>query len=36
MCIMGNPPYFAKSSNKGEWITKLVKDYFHEPNSNKN
>ena len=20
MCIMGNPPYFAKSSNKGEWI----------------
>lgn len=35
MCIMGNPPYFAKSSNKGEWITKLVKDYFHEPNSNK-
>ena len=31
MCIVGNPPYNAESSNKGEWIVKLMQDYKKEP-----
>ncbi len=27
LVIMGNPPYSVSSSNKSEWITKLMKDY---------
>lgn len=31
MCVIGNPPYSAESSNKGEWIMKLMEDYKKEP-----
>jgi predicted helicase len=31
MCIIGNPPYSAQSSNKGEWINSLVNSYKYEP-----
>lgn len=34
MCILGNPPYFGESSNKGEWIMKLMEDYKIEPDTN--
>jgi predicted helicase len=27
MCVIGNPPYSILSSNKGEWILKLLEDY---------
>jgi predicted helicase len=27
LVIMGNPPYSGTSSNKGEWISKLITDY---------
>jgi predicted helicase len=27
MVIVGNPPYSVSSSNKGEWIQNLIKDY---------
>ena len=27
MVVMGNPPYSVSSSNKGEWIQRLVADY---------
>lgn len=27
MCVIGNPPYSAISSNNGEWISKLIEDY---------
>jgi predicted helicase len=27
MVIIGNPPYSVSSSNKGEWIQSLIKDY---------
>src|SRR5665648_442174 len=27
MVIIGNPPYSVSSSNKGEWIQNLIKDY---------
>ena len=27
MVVMGNPPYSVSSSNKSDWIEKLVKDY---------
>ncbi|MEJ8803428.1 type ISP restriction/modification enzyme [Pontibacter sp. H249] len=27
MCVIGNPPYSISSSNKGNWIEKLVADY---------
>ncbi|PJA13059.1 DNA methyltransferase, partial [Candidatus Dojkabacteria bacterium CG_4_10_14_0_2_um_filter_Dojkabacteria_WS6_41_15] len=27
MVVMGNPPYSISSSNKGEWIQNLIKDY---------
>ncbi|HDU8502987.1 type ISP restriction/modification enzyme [Acinetobacter baumannii] len=32
MCIIGNPPYSVSSSNKGEWITDLIKDYKKDLN----
>jgi len=31
MVIVGNPPYSGESSNKGEWIMKLMEDYKKEP-----
>jgi predicted helicase len=31
MCILGNPPYSGESSNKGDWIMKLMEDYKKEP-----
>jgi len=31
MCIIGNPPYSGESSNKGDWIMDLMKDYKKEP-----
>ena len=31
MVIMGNPPYSGESSNKSEWIMKLMEDYKKEP-----
>ncbi len=33
-CVYGNPPYFGESSNKGEWIMKLMEDYKIEPDTN--
>lgn len=27
MCVIGNPPYAVSSTNKGEWIEKLLIDY---------
>lgn len=27
MCVIGNPPYNVRSSNKGEFIQELIKDY---------
>ncbi len=32
MVVIGNPPYSVSSSNKGEWITELIKDYKTELN----
>ena len=32
MVMMGNPPYNGESTNKGEWIMKLMEDYKKEPN----
>lgn len=29
--IIGNPPYSVSSSNQGEWISTLMKDYKKEP-----
>lgn len=31
MIVMGNPPYLGESTNKGEWIMKLMEDYKKEP-----
>ncbi|MBS1775439.1 MAG: DNA methyltransferase [Bacteroidetes bacterium] len=31
MCVIGNPPYSGESTNKGEWIMKLMEDYKKEP-----
>ncbi len=31
MVIIGNPPYSGESSNKGDWIMKLMEDYKKEP-----
>ncbi len=31
MVVMGNPPYSGHSSNKGEWIEKLLESYKQEP-----
>jgi predicted helicase len=30
MVVIGNPPYSGESSNKGEWIMKLMEDYKKE------
>ncbi len=27
MCVIGNPPYSVSSTNKNEWIEKLISDY---------
>ena len=27
MCVIGNPPYAVSSTNKGDWIQNLIKDY---------
>jgi len=35
MVIMGNPPYSVSSSNKGEWIQNLIKDYKKNLNERK-
>lgn len=32
MVVMGNPPYAVSSSNKGEWIGKLLQDYKKDLN----
>ena len=32
MVVIGNPPYSVSSSNKGEWITELIKDYKKDLN----
>ncbi len=32
MCIIGNPPYSVSSSNKGEWIENLMKEYKKDLN----
>ncbi len=37
MIVLGNPPYSISSSNKGEWIQNLIKDYkkdLHEKKLN--
>ena len=34
MVVLGNPPYSGESSNKGEWILKLLEDYKKEPGGN--
>jgi predicted helicase len=31
MCIIGNPPYSGESSNKGDWIMRLMDAYKMEP-----
>jgi predicted helicase len=31
MVVIGNPPYSGHSSNKGEWIEKLLESYKQEP-----
>lgn len=31
MVVIGNPPYFGESANKGKWIMKLMEDYKKEP-----
>lgn len=31
MVVMGNPPYSGHSSNKGEWIERLLESYKQEP-----
>ncbi|TKI69969.1 DNA methyltransferase [Sulfurimonas crateris] len=35
MVVMGNPPYAVSSSNKGEWISKLLQDYKKNLNERK-
>lgn len=35
MVVVGNPPYSGESTNKSEWIMKLMEDYKKEPNSEK-
>lgn len=29
LVVMGNPPYSAKSANKGKWISEKIEDYKH-------
>ena len=35
MIVIGNPPYAVSSSNKGEWIQELLKDYKKDLNERK-
>ncbi len=35
MVVLGNPPYSVSSSNKGEWIQNLIKDYKKDLNEKK-
>lgn len=35
MVVLGNPPYSISSSNKGEWILSLIKDYKRDLNEKK-
>ncbi|MCK4664853.1 MAG: DUF559 domain-containing protein [Bacteroidales bacterium] len=35
MCVIGNPPYAVSSSNKGEWIQNILKDYKKDLNERK-
>lgn len=35
MVVVGNPPYSVSSSNKGEWIQNLIKDYKKDLNEQK-
>lgn len=35
MVVIGNPPYSVSSSNKGEWIQNLIKDYKKDLNEKK-
>ncbi|MBA4311191.1 MAG: DNA methyltransferase, partial [Chlorobiaceae bacterium] len=35
MVVIGNPPYSISSSNKGEWIVNLIKDYKKNLNERK-
>jgi len=35
MVVIGNPPYSVSSSNKGEWIQELIKDYKKNLNEKK-
>jgi len=28
LVVLGNPPYAGHSANKGEWISKLIRDYY--------
>ncbi|WP_083325940.1 type ISP restriction/modification enzyme [Hymenobacter coccineus] len=35
MVVLGNPPYSGESSNKGEWVSSLLKDYKQEPGGGK-
>ncbi len=32
MCVIGNPPYSVSSTNKSEWIEKLIEDYKKDLN----
>ena len=32
MVVIGNPPYSVSSSNKGDWILNLIKDYKKDLN----
>nr|WP_287423993.1 N-6 DNA methylase [Candidatus Brachybacter algidus] len=35
MCVIGNPPYSLSSTNKNEWILKLIADYKKDLNERK-
>jgi predicted helicase len=35
MCVIGNPPYAVSSTNKGDWIQNLIKDYKKDLNERK-
>ena len=35
MCVIGNPPYAVSSTNKGDWIQGLLKDYKKDLNERK-
>ncbi|MDY6904045.1 MAG: type ISP restriction/modification enzyme [Thermodesulfobacteriota bacterium] len=35
MVVLGNPPYSGHSSNQGEWLGTLLKDYKQEPGGGK-